>query len=101
MKPHERCLGSRFPLRLDLSSNEQSNITRDGQRQGAAEEDAMANFGHHLGYPTPDWVAFRREEEIGRARVERRSARPLALFVSALRRFARSWATAQAHNAFL
>jgi hypothetical protein len=69
----------------------------------AAEEESMANFGNHLAYPTPDWVAYRREEEIVRARVERRSARPAALtrLVRALRRFARTWATAQAHNAFL
>jgi len=70
---------------------------------GAAEENTMANFGHHLAYPTPDWVAFRREEEIARARAERRSTHPttLARFVSALRRFAHSWATSQAYNAFL
>ena len=63
----------------------------------------MANFGHHLTYPTPDWVAYRREEEVARALAERPSTRPtvLARFVSALRRFARTWATAQAHNAFL
>jgi hypothetical protein len=63
----------------------------------------MANFGHHLAYPTPGWVAYRREEEIARARVERRSTRPAALarFASALRRLARTWAAAQAHNAFL
>ncbi|PYP77823.1 MAG: hypothetical protein DMD35_13365 [Gemmatimonadetes bacterium] len=63
----------------------------------------MANFGHHLAYPTPNWVAYRPEEEIARARAERRSMRPtvLARFASALRRFARTWATAQAHNAFL
>ena len=62
----------------------------------------MANFGNHLAYPTPDWVAYRRDEEIDRARVERRIARPAALarIVRALRRFARTWATAQAHNAF-
>jgi len=70
---------------------------------GAARENTMANFGRHLGYPTPDWVAFRREEEIARARAERRSTHPttLARFVSALRRFAHSWATSQAYNAFL
>ena len=63
----------------------------------------MANFGHHLSYPTPDWVAFRREEEIARASAERPSLRPttLARLVSALRRFARTWATSQAYNAFL
>jgi len=70
---------------------------------GAAGETTMANFGHHLSYPTPGWVAFRREDEIDRARVERRSARPttLARFVGVLRRFARSWAISQAYNAFL
>ncbi|MFL5619296.1 MAG: hypothetical protein ACJ79A_12995 [Gemmatimonadaceae bacterium] len=63
----------------------------------------MANFGHHLAYPTPTWVAYRREEEVARALAARPSTRPtlLARFASALRRFARTWATAQAHNAFL
>ena len=63
----------------------------------------MANFGTHLAYPTPDWVAYRREVEIARARVQRRTARPpaLARLVRALRRLARTWATAQAYNAFL
>jgi len=63
----------------------------------------MANFGNHLAYPAPDWVAYRREEEIARARVERRNASPAALarIARALRRFAHAWATAQAHNAFL
>ena len=63
----------------------------------------MANFGSHLAYPTPDWVAYRRDEEIARARAERRTARApaLARVARALRRYARSWATAQAHNAFL
>jgi hypothetical protein len=69
----------------------------------AAEEESMANFGNHLAYPTPDWVAYRRDEEVARARVERRTARPAALarIARALRRLARAWATAQAHNAFL
>ncbi len=62
----------------------------------------MANFGNHLAYPTPDWVAYRREEEIARARVERRPAVPLlARIASALRRFARAWARSQAYNSFL
>ena len=69
----------------------------------AVEEESMANFGSHLAYPTPDWVAYRREGEIARARVERRTARPtsLARIARALRRLARAWATAQAHNAIL
>jgi hypothetical protein len=63
----------------------------------------MANFGNHLAYPAPDWVAYRREEEIARARVERRNASPAALarIARALRRLAHTWAKAQAHNAFL
>jgi hypothetical protein len=63
----------------------------------------MANFGARLAYPTPDWVAYRRENEITRARAPRRPAgpSPLARVASALRRFARRWVKAQAHNAFL
>ena len=63
----------------------------------------MANFGSHLAYPTPDWVAYRREEEIARARAERSTVRPTALarLGRTLRRLAHTWATAQAHNAFL
>jgi len=63
----------------------------------------MANFGTHLAYPTPHWVAYRREDEIDRTRVERRAARPAAFarIARALHRFARTWVTAQAHNAFL
>lgn len=63
----------------------------------------MANFGTHFAYPTPDWVAYRREDEIARANAPRPSNAPsmLARLASALRRFARTWAKAQAHNAFL
>ncbi len=63
----------------------------------------MANFGTHFAYPVPDWVAWRREEEIARARAEPRPPRPTprARFARALRRFARTWVKAQAHNAFL
>lgn len=63
----------------------------------------MANFGNHLAYPTPDWVAYRREAEVARAHAERRTARPNALdrLASAVRRFARAWAKSQAYNSFL
>ena len=63
----------------------------------------MANFGTHLAYPTPDWVAYRRDEEIARARPERRTNRPgaLALIARALRRLARAWVTAHSRNAYL
>jgi hypothetical protein len=69
----------------------------------AAEEEPMANFGTHFAYPVPDWVAWRREEEIARALAEPRPPRPTALVrvVRALRRFARAWAKSQAYNAFL
>lgn len=63
----------------------------------------MANFGTHLAYPTPDWVAYRRHDEIARANGARHRSAPtvLARLASALRRFARAWVKAQAHNAFL
>ena len=63
----------------------------------------MANFGTHFAYPVPDWVAWRREEEIARALAEPRPPRPSAFarLASALRRFARTWVKSQAHNAFL
>ncbi|HEU4721359.1 MAG TPA: hypothetical protein VFS59_08350 [Gemmatimonadaceae bacterium] len=60
----------------------------------------MANFGAHLAWPTPDWVAYRREDEIARAHTARRTTALLVRIARALRRLARSWATAQAHNAF-
>jgi hypothetical protein len=63
----------------------------------------MANFGTHLAYPTPDWVAYRRGDEIARANAPRHTSAPstLARLASALRRFARTWVKAQAQNAFL
>ena len=27
----------------------------------------MANFGTHFAYPTPDWVAYRKTDEVARA----------------------------------
>lgn len=60
----------------------------------------MANFGARLAWPTPDWVAYRREDEIARAHTARRTTPLLARLASVLRRVARSWATAQAQNAF-
>lgn len=60
----------------------------------------MANFGARLAWPTPDWVAYRREDEIARAHTARRPTAPLARIARALRRLARTWAAAQAHNAF-
>lgn len=63
----------------------------------------MANFGTHLAYPTPHWVAYRRDDEIARATAPRPKHAPSMLprLASALRRFARAWVKAQAHNAFL
>lgn len=63
----------------------------------------MANFGTHLAYPTPDWVAYRRDDEIARANGVRHRNAPtvLARLASALHRFTRTWVKAQAHNAFL
>jgi len=63
----------------------------------------MSNFGNHLAYPTPDCVAYRRDEEIARAPVERPASRPaaLALVMRALRRLARAWVTAHSRNAYL
>jgi hypothetical protein len=85
-------------------SHLEEKITRQttASARCAAEEISMADFGNHLAYPTPDWVAYRREEEIARAHAERRPAVPvLARIVSALRRFARAWARSQAYNSFL
>jgi hypothetical protein len=66
----------------------------------------MANFGTHFAYPVPDWVAWRREEELARALATPRTPRTprpsaFARFASALRRFVRAWAKSQAYNAFL
>ena len=64
----------------------------------------MANFGTHLAWPTPDWVAYDRDAEIARARTpgpRRTSPSPIARIARALRRLARAWARAQAYNAFL
>jgi hypothetical protein len=89
------------PPRSRLEANDAHDV-KTARAERAAEEESMANFGNHLAYPTPDWVAYRREQEIARARAERRTDRPAALarIARALRRFARAWATAQAHNAF-
>jgi hypothetical protein len=62
----------------------------------------MANFGARLAYPTPDWVAYRVEENHAPTRGPRPPARPLlATIASALRRFALAWVKSQAHNSFL
>jgi len=92
-----------IPPRSRLESNDghAHDITM-ARAERAAWEEMMANFGSHLAYPTPDWVAYRREQEVARARTERRTARPatLARVARTLRRFAHAWVTAQAHNAF-
>jgi hypothetical protein len=63
----------------------------------------MANFGTHLAYPTPDWVAYRVQDQNTPARPARDSkhGRLLAGIVKALRRFASAWVRANSYNAYL
>ena len=83
---------------------------------GEIEEDAMANFGARLAYPTPNWVAYKRPstdvfgpvapidtstpqrmESVYRASRGARRQR----FIAALRRFANAWARSQVYNSFV
>ena len=62
----------------------------------------MANFGTHFAYPAPDWVAYRKEDEIARARREIDESHPTGLrrVTHALRRLALAWVRAHEYNSY-
>lgn len=68
----------------------------------AAEENEMANFGTHFAYPTPDWVAYRKTDEVTRAaRASDVGGHSLlARMTNALRRLALAWVRAHEYNSY-
>ena len=62
----------------------------------------MANFGTHFAYPAPDWVAYRKQDEVARA--NRKSdvshLKPLSRIARAFRRLARAWVAAHEYNSY-
>ena len=62
----------------------------------------MANFGTHLAWPTPNWVAYRVQEESTTPARTPRGSKPglLAGIMKALRRLANAWVSANSHNAY-
>lgn len=62
----------------------------------------MANFGTHFAYPTPDWVAYRKDEEVARASRKSDVSRPAPRWrvMQALRRLALAWVAAHEHNSY-
>ena len=62
----------------------------------------MANFGTHFAYPTPDWVAYRKQDEVARASrpSDDRHIRPLSRVANALRRLALAWVRAHEYNSY-
>jgi hypothetical protein len=65
----------------------------------------MANFGTHLAWPTPNWVAYRVQEEstTPTPTPTPRGSKPglLAGIMKALRRLSNAWVRANSHNAYL
>ena len=63
----------------------------------------MANFGTHLAWPTPDWVAYRVQEESTTPAPTPRDSKPglFAGIMKALRRLTNAWVRANSHNAYL
>jgi hypothetical protein len=63
----------------------------------------MANFGTHLAYPTPDWVAYRVQEDVYNPAPAPRDSAPglLAGIRKALSRLALAWVRANSRNAYL
>ena len=62
----------------------------------------MANFGTHFAYPSPDWVAYRKQDEVARASRESDVSHPTALLriAHAFRRLARAWVSAHEYNSY-
>lgn len=68
----------------------------------AAEENEMANFGTHFAYPTPDWVAYRKQDEVARANrtSDDRHATLLSRIAGALRRLALAWVRSHQYHSY-
>ena len=62
----------------------------------------MANFGTHFAYPSPDWVAYRKDVEVARASRKSDVSRPAPRWriMQALRRLARAWVAAHEYNSY-